>query len=162
VRPSASNWTTAVELTALDSWAATGFDQRSLSKTFAIASEANGILAVIAGLVAQVAADIMGEIGPFRVAVVITALASVFVLQWPENYGTKASESTSSSEVCAEGEAAKREVASDARLKCYSLGFAYSLFEGAMYIFGKTCIIDRIGYANLTERQLQCFCGIRR
>lgn len=86
----------------------------------------------------------MGEIGPFRVAVVVTAFAGALVFYWPENYGTKATELASSSNDADDATVEERAASSDATLKCYALGLAYSLFDGAMYIFGKASMIVRI------------------
>lgn len=122
---------------------AAGFDQRSLSKTFATASEINGILAVVAGLVAQVAADTMGEIGPFHLAVAVTGVAFVFVYQWPENYGSNHKhESPNESSPPRSQQPADKNDAKGSRLMSCALGFAYSLFDGTMYIFGKLLAID--------------------
>ena len=42
---------------------------------------------MVAGLLAQVAADVKGDIGPFQLAIALTVLALVLILRWPENYG---------------------------------------------------------------------------
>ncbi|KAF1790934.1 Major facilitator superfamily domain [Phytophthora cactorum] len=65
-----------------------GFADRLLGKTFAFGSEINGVVAVIAGLVAQITADAFGDVGPFRAAVVVTVIAAAFVFSWSENYGS--------------------------------------------------------------------------
>lgn len=70
----------------------------------------------------------MGHIGPFRLAVVVTALAALFVLEWPENYGL---------ELASSKKTQKQEHGSNNMMNVYALGLAYSLFEGAMYVFGK-------------------------
>jgi hypothetical protein len=108
------------------------FPEALLSSTFSIAAIGNGILAVLAGVVAQVAADALGEIGPFQVAITLTLFAGVSIaFLWPENFGQT---------VYAEGRpvpgfsGALRAVRADPNM--LQLGLAYSLFEGAMYTFG--------------------------
>ncbi len=44
-----------------------GFPEEWLASTFSVATVGNGIMAVLAGVVAQVAADKLGDIGPFQV-----------------------------------------------------------------------------------------------
>ncbi|CAM9608883.1 unnamed protein product, partial [Ectocarpus sp. 8 AP-2014] len=44
-------------------------------------------MAVLAGVVAQVAADKLGDIGPFQVAIALTLLALSLLMLWEENYG---------------------------------------------------------------------------
>lgn len=44
-----------------------GFPEDWLKSTFSAATMGNGIMAVLAGVVAQVAADKLGDIGPFQV-----------------------------------------------------------------------------------------------
>ena len=39
-------------------------------------------VAVVAGLLAQVAADVKGDIGPFQLAIALTVLALVLILRW--------------------------------------------------------------------------------
>lgn len=120
-----------------------GFSEGLLGKTFALGSEINGVVAVVAGLVAQVTADEFGDIGPFRAAVVLTAVAAAFVVSWSENYGSR-SKST--------GKDAQKKITESSNVKCsstlnanaYALGFCYSLFEGAMYVFGTCGILDRV------------------
>ena len=47
----------------------------------------NGATAIVAGVAAQLAADWLGDIGPFQLAMTLTALAGVLMLAWEENYG---------------------------------------------------------------------------
>lgn len=108
-----------------------GFAEELIPKTFAIASEGNGILAVLAGFAAQAAADSVGEIGPFRLAVAVTSLAAAFVFSWTENYGSTRGGNEQSSSSSAEGR-----LGSQLDADAYALGLCYSLFEGAMYVFG--------------------------
>jgi MFS transporter, MFS domain-containing protein family, molybdate-anion transporter len=109
-----------------------GFSEEWIAQTFAIASEGNGLLAVLAGIVAQLTADAVGEIGPFRLAVVVTAVAMAFIIPWEENFGSH-SESPST--------ASDKKVRTNISttpwpLSVFAVGLCYSLFEGAMYVFG--------------------------
>jgi hypothetical protein len=114
---------------AFESWMVTahrkqGFPEDWLRNTFGLASALNGIMAIIAGLLAQIAADARGEIGPFQLAIVLTVVANILVYFWEENYGeTSSSEKTSSS----------WRVLSNPRI-CL-VAASTSLFEGAMYTF---------------------------
>ncbi|CAN0360361.1 unnamed protein product, partial [Ectocarpus fasciculatus] len=69
-----------------------GFPEEWLTSTFSAATVGNGIMAVLAGVVAQVAADKLGDIGPFQasraaVAIALTLLALSLLMLWEENYG---------------------------------------------------------------------------
>ena len=64
-----------------------GFPEEWLSRTFGLCAVVNGATAIVAGIVAQVSADVLGDIGPFRVAIALTMLAGVLILPWAENYG---------------------------------------------------------------------------
>ena len=46
-----------------------GFPDELLSDTFALASTGNGLLGVVAGIMAQWLADRLGNIGPFQAAI---------------------------------------------------------------------------------------------
>jgi len=83
--------TTNILFTGFEAWMNAehrkrGFPQGWVADTFSKASFINGLSAITAGILAQVAADAMGEIGPFKVAIGLTALALVFVVFWEENY----------------------------------------------------------------------------
>lgn len=64
-----------------------GFPEEWLSRTFGLCAVVNGATAIIAGIVAQVAADNLGDIGPFQVAIGLTVAAGILMLPWSENYG---------------------------------------------------------------------------
>jgi len=87
----------------------------------------NGISAIISGLLAQLIADRLGEIGPFQAAIAMTVLALFFVVFWDENYG---SDDTS------EGGSSKGGMAVIMNDKRVMLaGVVNSIFEGSMYSF---------------------------
>eukprot|EP00906_Rhabdomonas_costata_P032891 RCo046323 len=82
---------TSLLFSAFESWMVSahrsmGFPESWLSLTFSYASMGNGAMAVLAGIIAQVASDVMGDIGPFRVAIALTVVALVLILPWAENY----------------------------------------------------------------------------
>ncbi|KAG7389391.1 hypothetical protein PHYPSEUDO_010519 [Phytophthora pseudosyringae] len=131
---------TSLLFSAFESWMVTehrkrGFEEGLLGKTFALGSEINGVVAVAAGLVAQVAADAVGDVGPFRAAVVVTAIAAAFVFSWSENYGSPTEDVPKEPQKVgiSEDNGAKRD--SGLLADAYALGLCYSLFEGAMYVF---------------------------
>ncbi|KAG5186125.1 hypothetical protein JKP88DRAFT_269617 [Tribonema minus] len=83
---------TSLLFTAFESWMVSehrrmGFPEAWLASTFSLATVGNGIVAIIAGIMAQVAADRLGEIGPFQAAIALTVIALVLLLFWRENYG---------------------------------------------------------------------------
>merc|ERR1719362_2664180 len=93
--------TTCILFTGFEAWMNSehrkrGFPEEWVADTFGKASFINGLSAIIAGILAQVCADHLGEIGPFQAAIALTALALVFVLFWPENYGVQDSKDADS------------------------------------------------------------------
>jgi predicted MFS family arabinose efflux permease len=102
-----------------------GFPEEWLKNTFGLASALNGTMAIFAGFLAQVSADIQGEIGPFQVAIFLTVVALVLVMAcWEENYGEDKKDENSSS---------MWRVVSDKRIMLVAA--STSLFEGSMYTF---------------------------
>merc|ERR1712110_1268320 len=96
------------------------------------ASFINGISAIVAGIVAQLIADSLGEIGPFQAAIALTVLALFFVVFWPENYGGSSSEKADKAEE-KEGPSALSVIMNDKRIAL--TGAVNALFEGSMYSF---------------------------
>eukprot|EP00903_Cladosiphon_okamuranus_P018949 g17426.t1 len=83
---------TSLLFSAFESWMVSehrkqGFPEDWLKSTFSAATVGNGIMAVLAGVVAQVAADKLGDIGPFQVAIALTLLALSMLMLWEENFG---------------------------------------------------------------------------
>eukprot|EP01116_Phalansterium_solitarium_P013196 TRINITY_DN3036_c0_g1_i2.p1 TRINITY_DN3036_c0_g1~~TRINITY_DN3036_c0_g1_i2.p1 ORF type:complete len:255 (-),score=109.50 TRINITY_DN3036_c0_g1_i2:107-871(-) len=65
-----------------------GFASSLLSETFSLATFGNGIVAIVAGLVASFVADSFGYVAPFMVSLGLLVLGSILVLgSWTENYG---------------------------------------------------------------------------
>ncbi|EEY65655.1 Major Facilitator Superfamily (MFS) [Phytophthora infestans T30-4] len=131
---------TSLLFSAFESWMVTehrrrGFANSLLGKTFAHGSEINGVVAVIAGLIAQITADVFGDIGPFRAVVIVTAIAAAFVFSWSENYGSPTKDSREEIRKLDNSEDSRVTADSGMLADSYALGCCYSLFEGAMYVF---------------------------
>ncbi|KAH9079001.1 hypothetical protein Ae201684P_000324 [Aphanomyces euteiches] len=125
---------TSLLFSAFESWMVTEhrrrkFHESLLPSTFALASEGNGLVAILAGLVAQVAADAFGDIAPFQLAVVATIVAAMWILQWPSDelpsHSAAPSSSSSSSPTSFRIEWSWRIV---------HVGLAYSLFEVFLWV----------------------------
>lgn len=105
-----------------------GFDASLLNDTFAYATFGNGLGAVIAGLIANSAAEMYGFVAPFVVAILpLSVVAFTVFTTWSENYGNQQLNMLSS---LSKGFDLVR---SDSRIA--ALGFGQSCFEGAMYTF---------------------------
>ena len=105
-----------------------GFDVALLGDTFAMATFGNGLVAVIAGLVANKAAESYGYVAPFIVAILPLAIVAILVFfTWSENYGNQ------QMNVSASFSKGFRLIISDSRIA--ALGMGQSCFEGAMYTF---------------------------
>lgn len=94
-------------------------------------------MAIVAGLIAQLAADYLGDIGPFQAAIALTFLALALVMFWSENYGHAENEMPPLSQSIKEAWTC---ILSDKAV--FLLGSIQSLFEGAMYTFGKSSWIQ--------------------
>ena len=101
-----------------------------LSRTFATSTFANGLLAILAGVAANVMADTLafGPVGPFLLAVGCLALSFlVILLTWDENYGDQSTDLVQSYK---EGLSL---ILGDRRILL--LGVVQSIVESCMYIF---------------------------
>lgn len=127
---------TSLLFTTFESWMVShhrkqGFPEPWLADTFSWASAGNGFVAIVAGLIAQVAADKFGDIGPFQVAIALTALALVLVCFWEENYGE--TEEDDKKKDGKKSETPWGAIMKDKRIML--LAADSSLFEGSMYTF---------------------------
>lgn len=104
------------------------FAASSLSNTFALATLGNGVVAILAGLVASAVADNYGYVAPFMVALVCCISLSILVaLYWTENHGdSKLNISETLSEAVVQ-------LKSNPRI--WKLGMIQSLYEASMYTF---------------------------
>jgi MFS transporter, MFS domain-containing protein family, molybdate-anion transporter len=125
---------------AFESWMTTehrkkGFPEEWLSLTYSQCSVGNGAMAIMAGIVAQVLEDRLGQIGPFQGAVALTVLALVLILGWEENYGekTNAAKDGKASSIMENFIHGWSTTISDSRI--WRIGMTQALSEGAMYTF---------------------------
>mmetsp|Transcript_6065 Transcript_6065/g.7447 ORF Transcript_6065/g.7447 Transcript_6065/m.7447 type:complete len:343 (+) Transcript_6065:2-1030(+) len=123
---------TSLLFSAFESWMVTehrarGFPEAWLAETHGLASTGNGIVAVIAGVLAQVSADAWGDIGPFRLAIFLTVLCLGFVMSWTENYGKQDTIENSAFSV------AFAEIKNNRPI--FLLGAIQAFFEGSMFTF---------------------------
>jgi MFS family permease len=124
---------TSLLFSVFESWmvcehAKSGFEPSLLGQTFSYATFGNGLVAVIAGLVANTAAESYGFVAPFILALLpLTCVAFLVSFTWEENYGNAQLDMFAS---LSKGFSLIR---SDSRIA--ALGAAQSCFEGAMYTF---------------------------
>lgn len=105
-----------------------GFDGSLLGDTFSYATLGNGFVAVVAGLMANAAAESYGFVAPFVVAIMpLTVVAAMVSMTWNENYGNQQQNMMSS---LTKG---FNLIRNDSRIA--ALGLGQSCFEGAMYTF---------------------------
>lgn len=129
---------TSLLFSAFESWMVSehrrrGFEEQWLAETFSLAAAGNGIVAVVAGFVAQVCADVQGDIGPFRLAIALTVVALLLVARWPENYGGSSDDAAGLAVVAQSFRKAGRVIATDSRVAL--LACVAALFEGATFTF---------------------------
>jgi len=133
---------TALLFTAVESWMVTehrkqGHAEELLAETFSMSATGNGLVAVFAGIFAQVLMDHLGEIGPFQAAIALTVVALVAIAAtWSENYGDLEEEPEEKKKSKAAGSAPTSTlsvVLGDRKILL--TGLVQSLFEGAMYTF---------------------------
>jgi MFS family permease len=128
-----SGVSTSLLFCAFESWMVCehfkqGYDSNWLGDTFAFATFGNGLVAVVAGLIANSVASSFGFVAPFLVALVpLTLVGLIVVSSWSENYGNQ--KMTLMSSMAKSFDL----IRSDWRIA--SLGLAQSTFEGAMYSF---------------------------
>eukprot|EP00058_Branchiostoma_floridae_P028172 XP_002613663.1 hypothetical protein BRAFLDRAFT_251617 [Branchiostoma floridae] len=124
---------TSILFSAFDSWLvcehnARGFDRDLLGSMFSLAVLGNSVVAISAGIVAQVFADRFGFVAPFDVsAVLLIVMCIIAVFTWTENYGD------SSVNLGRSLINAMKAIRKGTKILC--LGLIQSLFEGAMYTF---------------------------
>lgn len=128
-----SGVSTSLLFCAFESWMVCehfkqGYDSSWLGDTFAFATFGNGLVAVVAGLVANSVASSYGFVAPFLVALLpLSLVGGIVISTWSENYGNQQMSLFSSMSKAFDL------IRSDWRIA--SLGLAQSTFEGAMYSF---------------------------
>ncbi|EPB74381.1 hypothetical protein ANCCEY_06502 [Ancylostoma ceylanicum] len=124
---------TSILYSAFESWLVyehnkRGFNERLLGTIFSHAALGNSIIAIVAGVAAQVVADAFGYVAPFDLSLIVLAVMCAFVFQtWPENYGDE------KAPVQETFMKALHTIRTDVNVLC--LGLVQSLFEGSMYTF---------------------------
>lgn len=125
---------TSLLFSAFEAWLVSehrsrNFPEHWLERTFSLNGALNGIMAIAAGLLAQVLTVNLGlgNIGPFQGAIALTVVALLQITPWSENYGDQ------TAEVSASLSLAVRAMRTQPSL--WLLGLVQSLFEGAMYTF---------------------------
>lgn len=129
---------TSLLFSAFESWLVAehfkrGFEAQWLSLTFSKAVFlGNGLIAILAGLVANFLADTLslGPVSPFDAASCVLLLGMAIIINsWSENHG----DSTEGRSLFAQFQNAASAIASDEKIAL--LGAIQSLFEGSMYTF---------------------------
>jgi MFS family permease len=123
---------TSLLFSAFESWMVSehnrrGFAPALLGDTFSKATQGNGIVAVVAGLVASFCADAFGFSAPFIFAVCPLIVLALLVAPWAENYGNQTADIATTMSTAWNTLTERKEIA--------LLGFAQSIYEGAMYAF---------------------------
>jgi len=104
-----------------------GFPSQLLSHTFSLAVFGNGVVAILAGVVASFVSIRWGFVAPFMVSLVFLVGSSIYVTySWGENYGN--SDIVISKLFSGSFEALKDR-------KVLILGSIQSMFEASMYVF---------------------------
>lgn len=130
---------TSLLFSAFESWMVTEhrkrkFPEELISQTNSWAASGNGIMAIVAGLLAQRACDVAGDIGPFQVAIALTVVVLILCLFWAENYGSNAPSSPGESKSLW-NETLDVLTLCRHRPDIWCLGVSQAFFEGAVYSF---------------------------
>lgn len=126
---------TSILMSAFETWMvhehkAGGFPEDWLSGTFSNMTFGNGMVAIVAGIIASGLAANFGPVAPFDASLVLLVAGGFAIaFTWKENYG----DNRSDARVCNNFRAAWSVLASNE--KVFLLGLIQSCFEGAMYIF---------------------------
>jgi len=102
-----------------------------IASTNSQCSIGNGATAILAGVIAQVLEDALGQIGPFQGAIALTTLALVLVLRWEENYGEAQDGGHEDSSLYKQFTDGWKLVGSDSRV--LRIGLIQALSEGGIY-----------------------------
>ncbi|KAL1929968.1 hypothetical protein VTP01DRAFT_1122 [Rhizomucor pusillus] len=111
-----------------------GFPSEWRARTFAVATFLNGLVAIVAGVVANTAVNMWGFSAPFLISMALLGVASsTITLTWSENYGESSEISTTKRSLTATILDGCRSMWNDTNIMI--LGAAQTVFECAMYIF---------------------------
>lgn len=124
------------------------FSPELLGDTFGLAIFGNSIVAIVAGFIAQAAADATpltppmdsgasvhfgGYCAPFDVSICCLVICGVLVIPWPENYGSRDKETVGASSTLSNLVDTTRVIFNRVEILC--CGLVVSFFESAMFIF---------------------------
>ena len=123
-----------------------GFADDSLGQIMAVASQGNGVVAILAGIFGQAANDALGPVGPFDLSMFFLLCGGAAIaLTWPENRGDAGGPVGSGSQQGANAESGGAARVGQAMAHAFAtlkadpvmvmVGSVQSLFEGPMYIF---------------------------
>jgi len=123
---------TALLYTVFESWMvshhkANDFGDDLLGSTFTKSGQLNGIVAVVAGVLASTAADMYGPVAPFDLSFISLSISLFFITQLPENYGQ------TNANVYDTIKGGLRVLKNTPTV--LFLGLSQSFFEGGMFIF---------------------------
>ncbi|CDH52201.1 major facilitator superfamily protein [Lichtheimia corymbifera JMRC:FSU:9682] len=131
-----SGMAASMQFSVVEAWyvaehSARGIPADWMSRTFAKATFLNGLVAIIAGIVANAVVDIWGFTAPFILAILLAIGAGVLITStWSENYGETNSNQARLSRTLMDG---LKTLWNDSNILI--LGAAQTFFECAMYIF---------------------------
>ncbi|CAF0723240.1 unnamed protein product [Didymodactylos carnosus] len=124
---------TSILFSAFESWLINehrrrNFESETLGMIFANAYFGNSVIAIISGIIAQLAANTFGYVAPFDSAIIsFIAMCVLLVTTWSENHGDANAPLTQSFI------SAWHAVKSDRKI--FLLGAVQALFEASMYVF---------------------------
>jgi MFS family permease len=124
---------TSILFSCFESWMISehinqGYSINLLSNTFSKTTFGNGIIAILAGLIASISADLWGYTSPFLISMFLLLFATLIIeFQWKENYGDS---SISLLEIFSN---AMKEIKNN--IQIIILGLIQSFFEASMYTF---------------------------
>ncbi|CAF0780914.1 unnamed protein product [Rotaria sp. Silwood1] len=124
---------TSILFSAFESWLVSehrhrNFESDTLGIIFANAYFGNSIVAILSGIIAQLAANTFGYVAPFDTAIfVFIAMCFLLATTWSENYGD------ANAPVSQSFLSAWKSIKSDRKI--FLLGIVQALFEASMYVF---------------------------
>lgn len=124
---------TSILFSSFESWLvhehhALGYSDELLGATFSLCTSANGVIAIVSGIVASSVRDVFGPVAPFDVSLVCLVLGTGIILStWRENTGNASIDLQHTLQNAFDRLRHDRKIA--------LLGMIQSFFEGSMYVF---------------------------
>eukprot|EP01083_Nonionella_stella_P116565 346403_1 len=124
---------TSILFSAFESWMvhahrSGNHNDEWLSQTFSLGSTGNGVVAIIAGVIASGLSNKFGPVAPFDFSAFLLIIGFIVIFyKWEENYGDQSSAMSETIRLALD------RLKNDPRV--WLLGLIQSTFEGAMYIF---------------------------